>query len=215
MRHLRRHCTRNGTAPEIRMSVFGAVNFSTWSPGNSLGDYVDEASHQEIAIHTVAGPEEVGTAYGMSVPWNFLLNPAESACLADGGVGSFATALLRATDDVARLSTPMRRVVIEDGTAQGVVALAGIPMICTGNFREPPCPPPRVRRPLGSLDPRKCVIDVSCKCSPADGLGRLGGQVTSMGLRLRKPPRLNWATFGGPSRFARHLSDKPGIGRME
>lgn len=104
------------------MSVFGAVKFSTWSPGNSLGDYVDEASHQEIANYAVAGPEEVGAAHGMSVFWKFLLNPAESVCLADGGVGSFVTALLRATDDVARLSTPMRRVVIEGRTAQGVVA---------------------------------------------------------------------------------------------
>ena len=48
------------------MSVFGAVKFSTWSPGNSLGDYVDEASHQEIANYAVAGPEEVGAADGGS-----------------------------------------------------------------------------------------------------------------------------------------------------
>ncbi len=100
-------------------------SFAAFMDDHSLGDYVNEASHVNIAAYTGAYPEEVGAAYGMSVLWNFLLNPAESVCLPERGVGSFATALVRATDEVTRLSTPVQRIVVEDGIARGAVTEAG------------------------------------------------------------------------------------------
>ncbi len=110
----------------VKLAAFDTEeSFADFMVRNSLGDYVNEASHVDIAAYTAAYPEQVGAAYGMSVLWNFSLNPAESVCLPERGVGSFATALVRATDEVTRLSTPVQRIVSQDGVARGVVTEAG------------------------------------------------------------------------------------------
>ena len=100
-------------------------SFAAFMKKNSLDDYLNEASHVDIAAYTAAFPEEVGAAYGMSVLWNFSLNPEENICLPENGVGSFATALVHACKEVTTVSTPIQRIIIDGGAATGVVTESG------------------------------------------------------------------------------------------
>ncbi|MDE0407215.1 MAG: NAD(P)/FAD-dependent oxidoreductase [Alphaproteobacteria bacterium] len=100
-------------------------SFAAFAENNSLSDYVNEIAHVNIAAYTAASAEEIGAAYGMSVLWNFSLNRAENICLPEKGVGSFATALVRACAEATRVSTPVQRIVIENGAATGVVTESG------------------------------------------------------------------------------------------
>lgn len=111
--------------PSKLASFDTSESFASFMKNNSMDVYLEDACHVDIAAYTAAYPEEVGAAYGMALLWNFSLNPAEHVCLPEKGVGSFATALVRACSECIRLSTPVERIVIEGGAARGVLTQAG------------------------------------------------------------------------------------------
>ena len=101
------------SAAEFFESHFG-TEFLEWLVGPYLSCY------------TFGHPEQVGVAYAMAVLWHFSMNGAAWPIRPGGkGRGEFMDALVQACDDRIRLSTPVRRIVLEDGVARGVVTEAG------------------------------------------------------------------------------------------
>ncbi|MXX70002.1 MAG: FAD-dependent oxidoreductase [Gemmatimonadales bacterium] len=81
-----------------------------------------------LSSYTLGYPEEVGAAYAMVAAWDFGLNAGAWPCLPDGGPGVFVNALARACAERGggiRVSTPVDRIVLEDGAVRGVVTEAG------------------------------------------------------------------------------------------
>ena len=69
----------------------------------------------------LAGPDRIGTVFGLRSLWSSLGNPLQAFRNPRRGIGSFASALSQACADFTRLSTPVERVVVEDGVVKGVV----------------------------------------------------------------------------------------------
>ena len=78
-----------------------------------------------LSGYTFAHPEQVGAAYAMATLWHFGLNGVAWPVLPEGGMGAFVDALVEACGPSLRLSTPVRRIVLENGAAKGVVTDAG------------------------------------------------------------------------------------------
>ncbi len=101
------------SAAEFFESNFGA-EFLEWLVGPNLSCY------------TFAHPEQIGVAYAMAILWHFSLNGAAWPVRPGGkGRGEFMDALVHACDESIRISTPVRRIVLEDGRARGVITEAG------------------------------------------------------------------------------------------
>lgn len=88
-----------------------------------------------LSGYTFAYPEQVGAAYAMATVWHTGLNGVAWPCLPAGGIGTFVEALVQACGASIRLSTPVRRIVLEDGTVRGVDTASGLmkcdTVICT------------------------------------------------------------------------------------
>lgn len=78
-----------------------------------------------LSGYTFAHPEQVSAACAMAIAWQTGLNGVAWPCLPEGGIGTFVNALVDACGASIRLSTPVRRIAIEGGVAQGVVTDAG------------------------------------------------------------------------------------------
>ena len=79
-----------------------------------------------LSCYTFGHPEQVGAAYAMAILWHFSLNGAAWPIRPGGkGGGEFMDALVRACDESLRVSTPVRRIVLEDGVTKGVITEAG------------------------------------------------------------------------------------------
>ena len=79
-----------------------------------------------LSGYTFAHPEQVGAAYAMATLWHNGLNGVTWPCLPAGGMGAFVEALVRACGPGLRLSTPVRRIVLKNGVAKGVVTDSGL-----------------------------------------------------------------------------------------
>ena len=79
-----------------------------------------------LSSYTLGYPEEVGAAYAMAAAWHFGLNGVAWPYMPRGGPGVFVDALTRACEDSIRTSTPVERILIEDGAARGVVTGGGV-----------------------------------------------------------------------------------------
>ena len=105
--------------------------------GESIADLVkthggsellEELIQSNITTLTLAHPEEVGAAFGMMLLQQlrtFMTNPSALLYTPARGIGALAQALARACDDDIRVSTPVERVVIEDGAVRGVATPHG------------------------------------------------------------------------------------------
>ena len=78
-----------------------------------------------LSGYAFAYPEQVGAAFALTTLWHAGLNGVAWPCLPDGGIGSFLDALADECDGALRLSTPVRRIEIEDSAARGVVTEHG------------------------------------------------------------------------------------------
>lgn len=79
-----------------------------------------------LSGYTFAHPEQIGAAYAMAATWEFGANGVAWPLIPQGGVGIFVDALARACGDSIKLSTPVRRIVLEDGAVKGVVTEKGL-----------------------------------------------------------------------------------------
>ena len=78
-----------------------------------------------LSSFTLGAPEEVGAPHAMAVLWHFGLSGVVWPRMPKQGVGALAEALARAGRENTRLSTPVERIVLEDGRAKGVVTRGG------------------------------------------------------------------------------------------
>jgi protoporphyrinogen oxidase len=87
------------------------------------GDEVLEYLFQPIAsCLTLGEPEDVGAGYGLTLIW-YALNGLWTL---EKGIGSLANALYEENKDGIRLSTPVERIVIENGAVKGVETEDGL-----------------------------------------------------------------------------------------
>ena len=125
----------------------------------------------------LAGPDRIGTVFGLRSLWSSLGNPFQAFRNPQRGVGSFASALSLACAEFTRLATPVDRIVVEDGVVQGVVTKDGFQeataVVCattaTAALRIIPDVPGDVRRPLSEVAySSSChvVFGVDGRCVP-------------------------------------------------
>ena len=103
----------------------GSESFQDFMEANSMGEYVQQWATNDVRAFTGGGPEQSGAASMMALLWNFTLNPAERVSIPETGVGSFATELAQACSAHLKLSTPVRRVHIDNGAVTGVTTVGG------------------------------------------------------------------------------------------
>ncbi|MCY4050774.1 MAG: NAD(P)/FAD-dependent oxidoreductase [Gammaproteobacteria bacterium] len=74
-----------------------------------------------LAGYTFANPEQIGIAYAKAVLWHNGLNGVARPLAPDGGMHAFVDALSQQCRSNIRLSTPVQRILIEDGIARGAI----------------------------------------------------------------------------------------------
>ena len=154
-------------------------SFQDYMEANAMGDYLHQWVTNDIRAYTGGGPEQSGVASSMALLWNFSLNPVERVSLPDTSVGSFGTALAEACSDCIEVSTPVERIVIEDGAVRGVVAEDGAmfpadSVVCcttaTSLLRIGPDLSAEIRAVLGQVNYSACckvVIGLDFELLPA------------------------------------------------
>ena len=140
--------------------------------GESIGDYFEKNIGTEcldrvmgplISSFTFGAPDEVGVVYALVAAGNFGIHGAWPY-MPERGPGAFMEALAAACRANTRVSTPVERVVIEDGITKGVITRAGFvaadAVICaataTTALRIAPDLPSSIRDVLGRVTYSKC-----------------------------------------------------------
>lgn len=75
--------------------------------------------------YTFGSPEDVGVPYALAAAWHFGLNGIAWPNMPPRGPGAFVNALARACRENIQVSTPVERIVVENGVARGIVTQAG------------------------------------------------------------------------------------------
>ena len=100
-------------------------SFAAFARANSLTRYLKQAGELDLNCFTAAGSDQVSAAYGMSLLWLWTVNPRTRSYLPRQGIGVLANALQKACARFVHVSTPVDRIVVEDGRARGVVTSSG------------------------------------------------------------------------------------------
>lgn len=100
-------------------------SFADFAFANSLTRYLDQAGELDLDCFTAGNSTQVGAAYGMALLWLWSLNPVTRSHLPRQGIAALAKALAGAAAAYVRVSTPVERIVIENGAATGVVTAGG------------------------------------------------------------------------------------------
>ena len=101
-------------------------SFAEFARRNSLGRYLRQAGELDLNCFTAGSSEQVGAAYGMALLWLWTIDPATRNYLPSQGIGVLLKALVDACGGFVRLSTPVERIILEDGgSARGVVTASG------------------------------------------------------------------------------------------
>lgn len=102
-----------------------ADSFATFMEANSMTDYLEESGQVDISCFTAGYPEQVGAALGMALIWTWSFKPSTRSLLPEKGVGEFTKALIDACAGNIIFSTPVERIILEEGTAKGVITREG------------------------------------------------------------------------------------------
>ena len=86
---------------------------------------LEDLLQSNITTLTLGHPEDVGAAFGMALLWLFVFDPSAKLLTPRKGIGSFATALAQACETDIRVSTPVERIVVEEGRVTGVATRHG------------------------------------------------------------------------------------------
>ena len=141
-------------------------SFAEFMEANSLSEYLEQTGEVDINCFTAGYSEQVGAALGMAQLWLWTLNQSERSCLPEKGVGEFAGALVRACAEDVRLSTPVQRIVLEEGRATGVMVedqgfIEADAVICaapaTKVIEMIPDLPSEVRRTMSRVTYSSCI----------------------------------------------------------
>ena len=88
-------------------------------------EFLQEFCEFSVAGFTLSHPERISPLHGMMLSWVMWFERRPNICMPEQGIGSFARSLAQACADATRLSTPVERVVVEDGAATGVTTREG------------------------------------------------------------------------------------------
>ena len=86
---------------------------------------LEDLLQSNVTTLTLGHPEDVGAAFGMALLWLFVFDPSAKLLTPRKGIGSFATALAQACETDIRVSTPVERIVVEEGRVTGVMTRHG------------------------------------------------------------------------------------------
>ena len=100
-------------------------SFAEFLRANSLARYLKQAGELDLNCFAAGSSEQVGAAYGMALVWLWTINPATRSYLPKQGIGALTKALADACASFIHVSTPVERIILEDGTARGVIAASG------------------------------------------------------------------------------------------
>ena len=139
-------------------------SFADYATREAGREYVEQVCEPLAMSVVLAGPERLGTVFGVRCFWNAISNPRQAFRNPLRGVGSFATALSRACAGFTRLSTPVEHVVVEDGVVKGVLTKDGFEetaaVVCattaTDALKIIPGLPGRVRSVLSRVTYSSC-----------------------------------------------------------
>ena len=95
--------------------------FAEWCRKNVGEEFLEQFCDFVVATTTLSNSERISPLAGMMLMWLALFDRQHTLHMPEQGMGYFARRLAQACEDVTRLSTPVERVVIEDGSARGVV----------------------------------------------------------------------------------------------
>lgn len=101
------------------------TSFAEFARAKSFGRYLQEAGELDINCYTAASSEQVGAAYGMALLWLWSINPKTRSLLPRQGIGALAKPLADSCASFIRVSTPVERILLEDGRVRGVVTDSG------------------------------------------------------------------------------------------
>ena len=106
--------------------VSGMLDLDDWGSvaaffeANIGSELLERFFQPALSGFTFGYPEEVGTANALAEAWHFGLNGIAWPSIPEQGPGEFADALAGACQGNIRLSTPVKRIVVEDGAVKGV-----------------------------------------------------------------------------------------------
>lgn len=82
---------------------------------------LEDLLQSNVTTLTLGHPEDVGAAFGMALLWLFVLDPSAKLLTPRKGIGSFAAALAQSCGKDIRVSTPVERIVVQEGRVTGVM----------------------------------------------------------------------------------------------
>ena len=100
-------------------------SFAEFARANSFSRYLRQAGELDLNCFTAGNSEQVGAAYAKALLWLWSINPATRSYFPRQGIGTLAKALTDACSNLIRVSTPVERIILQDGRARGVVTASG------------------------------------------------------------------------------------------
>ncbi len=100
-------------------------SFAEFANTHSLSRYLKQAGELDLNCFTAGSSDEVGAAYAMALLWLWTLNPETRNYLPRQGIGDFVAPLVDACAGFVDVSTPVDRIILENGEAKGVVTACG------------------------------------------------------------------------------------------
>ncbi len=100
-------------------------SFADFARANSLGRYLKQAGELDLNCFTAGTSEQVGAAYGMALLWLWTINPATRSYLPRQGIAALVKALAEVCESFIQVSSPVKRIILEDGEVRGVAMATG------------------------------------------------------------------------------------------
>ena len=107
------------------LDLDSSESFADFARVNSLTRYLKQAGELDLDCFTAGNSTRVGAAFGMALLWLWSFNPATRSHVPRQGISALAEALTNAAAEFIRVSTPVERILIENGAATGVVTANG------------------------------------------------------------------------------------------
>lgn len=88
-------------------------------------EFLEEFCEFPVASITLSRPERISPLHGMMLLWMVWFERRHKIRMPEQGIGFFSQSLAQACADDTRLSTPVERIVVDDGVTKGVIAKDG------------------------------------------------------------------------------------------
>lgn len=102
-----------------------AENTSEFFESNFGVEFLDRFIQPNLSSYTFGYPDQVGVAFMLIAAWHFGLNGIAWPNIPEHGLGEFIDALVRTDEENICTSTPVERIVLENGAVRGIVTDLG------------------------------------------------------------------------------------------